>query len=208
MESLVIPLCLAFGGGHYGLCFGYFDAWIDRMNRSTIKQHLLDRKMDISLHPVWISEHTRAATFPLWNLSGQMVGYQRYMPDKDKIKRNNPTEGRYFTRVGVKDTVGVWGLESWRLSNTLFVTEGIFDACRITYNGHSAVALLSYAISRSCRRWLETVRCSRKVVGICDSDDSGVKLSRYVDDYYQLSNGDLGDADEDTVRYIVKKYQR
>jgi hypothetical protein len=161
--------------------------------------------MDQNLHHVWVCEELECATFPLWNLSGQLVGYQRYRPFKSKVPNNNPTEGRYFTRV--KDSkVGVWGLESWNLSETLFVTERVFDACRLTYYGYSAIAVLSCDLSQTTRSWLSLVRARRKVVVVCDADPSGKKLAKYGHVSYTLPEGDLGDASEEMVMELCKKY--
>jgi 5S rRNA maturation endonuclease (ribonuclease M5) len=75
--------------------------------------------------------------------------------------------------------VGVWGLESYYLSDTLFITEGVFDAARISYFGYAAVATLSNDIGASTANWLSTVRSSRLVVAICDNDAGGRRLAKY-----------------------------
>jgi hypothetical protein len=116
--------------------------------------HLHSRYLDTKLHRVWIDENSKVATFPLWNLSGQLVGYQQYRPGASKERKNDPRDGRYFTRL--KDSkIGVWGLESYHLSNTLFITEGIFDAARISYFGYAAVATLSNDLATPTARWLQ-----------------------------------------------------
>ena len=172
----------------------------------TVQQHLESRYLDLNLHRTWIAEELGCAVFPLWNLSGQIVGYQRYRPNASKEKNNDPREGRYFTRVK-EGKVGVWGLESWHLSDTLFITEGVFDACRITARGYSAIGLLSFDVSATTKRWLWTVRKFRRVVAVCDNDPSGLKLrtlahtSTVVEGY-----GDLGDASEEYVTHLLKKY--
>jgi hypothetical protein len=71
-----------------------------------------------------------------------MTGFQQYRPAANKQKDNHPRDSRYFT-YRKNRVVGVWGLESWSLSNTLFVTEGVFDAARLTARGYSAIATLS-----------------------------------------------------------------
>lgn len=171
----------------------------------SVKQHLQDRYLDTNLHTVWVSEELRCATFPLWNLSGQITGYQRYRPDGNKEKNNDPREGRYFTRV--KDgKVGVWGLESWYASDTLFVTEGVFDACRVTALGYSAVAVLSFAVGPTTSQWLKLCRAQRPVVVVCDNDPSGLKLKKYGHEYHVVETGDLGDASEQYVINLLEKY--
>lgn len=171
----------------------------------TVKQHLSSRYLDTDIHPTWISEELKCCTFPIWNLTGQLIGYQRYRPNAPKTMTNDPREGRYFTRI--KDgKVGVWGLESWHFSNTLFITEGVFDACRLTNKGASAVALFSYAVSKTSQNWLHTVRQSRPVVAVCDNDSSGLKLRKYGHIYHVVEKDDLGDASEEYVESLIGKF--
>ena len=99
------------------------------MGPDSVALHLHSRYFSMNLHRAWLDEGV--ATFPLWNLSGQLVGYQQYRPFADKKAKNDPREGRYFTRLS-RDRVGVWGLESWQFSDVLFLCEGVFDACKVT----------------------------------------------------------------------------
>lgn len=172
----------------------------------TVLAHLHSRHMNTQLHRVWINDIEGYASFAIWNLSGQLIGYQRYRPEGSKDKNNDPREGRYFTRIKDKK-VGVWGLESWSLSNTLFVTEGIFDACRITKLGYSAIAVFGNDLSDSTKRWLWAVRQFRTVIAVCDNDAPGKRLARYshishvVEDYK-----DLGEASDIYVCNLIKNY--
>lgn len=43
----------------------------------TIREHLKDRDVDFSVDKVFVNEELNTATFPFYNLSGQMVGYQQ-----------------------------------------------------------------------------------------------------------------------------------
>lgn len=169
----------------------------------TILAHLHSRYLNTKLHKVWVNEQEGVATFPIWNLSGQLLGYQAYSPDKDKTAQNDPRYGRYFTRL--KDgKVGVWGLESWSLSNTLYVTEGIFDAARITYFGYSAIAVFGNALSHSCEKWLWLVKQNRPVVTICDNDEAGKKLQKYGHKSHTVMKyKDLGEADQTYVKALL-----
>ena len=147
------------------------------MLSNTVQNHLKDRRLNSSLHTVWVDEAEGVATFPLWNLSGQWVAFQQYRPAATKKKDNHPRDSRYFTWRKAK-VVGVWGLESWRLSNTLYVTEGLFDACSLTALGYSAVATLSNDVDASTMRWFAMVRQSRPVVVFYDDDAAGRKLMK------------------------------
>ena len=178
-----------------------------------LEQHLKDRHFNTSLHKVWLLEtpSERSATFPLWNLSGQLVGYQRYRPDATKEKKNDPREGRYFTRV--KDRrVGVWGLESWRQSAALLVTEGIFDAARLTNAGWAAIGVLSYDINDTTRSWLSILRQHRTLIAVCDGDSSGKKLSKYTQHAIMCPDdkdvGSLSDQEFEDLQITLNEYTK
>lgn len=171
----------------------------------TVLQNLRSRYFDMNLHTVWVDEDEGVATFPLWNLSGQLVGYQQYRPSATKKKDNHPKMSRYFTYRKNK-VVGVWGLESWNLSNTLFVTEGTFDACRLTSLGYSAVASLSNDVAPNVAQWLWAVGKSRSVVAVCDNDVAGRRLAKHASVFHVVDQGDLGDATEDYVKKLIEEY--
>jgi len=173
----------------------------------TVREHLQDRHVNLSLHRPVVDEQERVATFFLYNLSGQIVGYQQYRPDAGKEKQNNPKEGRYFT-YRLKQTVGVWGLESLHLRTDLvFVTEGIFDAARLTELGQPALAVLSNDPNHDLRNFL--VCLGRKIVAVCDPDRAGRKLAK-VGNFVEImpENYDLGDAPAEYVNQLISKYQQ
>ena len=173
-----------------------------------ILDHLKSRHLDTNLHTAWINQEEQCATFPCWNLSGQMTGYQIYRPNKGKKKNNNPYEGRYFIRK-TKGVVSVWGLESWNLSNVLFLTEGIFDAARLTGRGYSAVALFSNDIDSMTRMWLWIVQKMRPVVSICDNDSAGMKMKKYGHSYHVVEDAkDLSESDDEYVTNLLKEYEK
>lgn len=173
-------------------------------NRTTIKQHLLNRRVDLALHKPKIDEEERIATFYLSNGNGIISGYQQYRPDATKEKHNNPKEGRYFTYRG-KDKIAVFGLESLCYqSNVIFVTEGIFDAVRITEYGKPALAILSNDPSADLKNFL--VSLGKPIVAILDDDPAGRKLASSTHFSYTCKNGDLGDASTHEVKEILWHY--
>lgn len=102
----------------------------------------------------------------------------------------------------------VWGLESWNFSKTLFLTEGLFDAARMTYMGYSAVAVFSNNPVNH-RSWLKVVKANRPVVVLCDNDSAGTKLAKYGSTSYTITSAkDVGDASADELEYVVKKLHR
>lgn len=171
---------------------------------NTVEQHLLDRHIDLQLHRPMIDEAERVATFWLYNLSGQIIGYQHYRPDNSKELNNDPNESRYFTCVKGPKIV-CWGIESLHLSpNVLFVTEGVFDAARLTELGYSAVAVLCNDPKPEFKTWLSMLPQTK--VAVCDNDAAGRKLAKFGD-YAEFTLGkDLGDSDDSYVQELLKKY--
>lgn len=171
----------------------------------SITQHLLDRHVDLDLHKPVIDSDTYSATFYLYNLSGQLVGFQRYNPLFNKTRRNDEEYGKYFTHRD-KTTHAVWGLESLHLSpNVLFVTEGIFDACRLTELGYSAVATLTNNPPWDLWNWFSFL--NRKIVVVCDDDAAGRKLAKFGHYHTSLNGHDLGDASHEEVLDIIEKFR-
>ena len=153
-----------------------------------VKAHLLER----GLYPAHytVSWDNETASFALWNLSGQWVGYQQYRPHAGKSVPNDPKMSRYYTYA--KSKVAVWGLETylWR-SDVLFVTEGVFDACKLHNLGLPAVAVLSND-PKSLRPWLSSL--PRLTVAVCDDDAAGHKLAKLCSRALICPGGlDLGD---------------
>lgn len=170
-----------------------------------ILDHLKSRYLNTNLHRTWLDENNYLATFPLWNLSNQLVGYQKYNPKGDKKTFNNPTLGKYYT-YRTKPENAVWGLESWNVSNPLFVTEGIFDAARLTWNNMSAIAVMSNDPSDTIKNWLWTIRKFRPVIAVCDNDAAGRKLAKFGTYSEVVEGHDLGDASNEYVDKLIKKY--
>jgi hypothetical protein len=165
-----------------------------------VKQHLHDRRLNPDLYNVSWDEET--ACFLLWNLSGQLVGYQQYRPFADKTVPNNPKLGRYFTYS--KNNISVWGLETYHWRNdVLFVTEGIFDACKLHNQGLPAIAVLSNN-PKQLKPWLGSL--PRLTISVCDNDDAGKRLAN-VSDMAIFCEGDkdLGDMTQHQVVDFLTK---
>lgn len=173
---------------------------------TTVLENLKSRQFDLALHTAWIDEVNIVATFPLWNLSGKMVGYQQYRPNKDKHRDNDPKMSRYYTYKKER-ALAVWGMESWYLTNTLYITEGVFDAARLTAKGVSAIATLSNDLDDTTREWLYIVKATRRVVTICDNDAAGRKLAKFGHNSHTVElYKDLGEADDKYINDLLLKY--
>jgi len=169
-----------------------------------LKHHLMRRHLNLDLHRPVLDDVNRVVTFYLYNLSGQLVGYQQYRPEGEKKPNNNPKEGKYFT-YRQQSTLAVWGVESLHLNNNVvFLTEGLFDAARLTNRGYSAVAALSNSPTSDLRNWLTCLH--KKVVAVCDNDVAGRKLAKFGDVAVFTTDKDLGDSDEEYVTYLITTF--
>ena len=170
-----------------------------------LKQHLIDRGVDFNIHQPILTEDE--AYFLLYNLSGQIVGYQKYNPTYPSRGTNNrQTRDRRYYNYVTSGQIGVFGLESYSLNTrVVFVVEGVFDACRLTRRGVCALAMLTNDPSSSMKNFL--LGLGKTLVAICDNDKSGNKLRRAAH-YSETVIGakDLGDSPEEYVSFLIKKY--
>ena len=171
---------------------------------TTLLEHLKSRHLNVELHRPVLDLENDLATFYLWNLSGGLVGYQQYRRYGEKKPNNNPKLGKYFTHRK-QPTVTVWGVESLHLTpNLLFVTEGVFDAARLTELGYSAVAVLSNDPGADLKNWLKML--NRTVVVVADNDNAGRKLAKFGDVAVFTEDKDLGDSSDEFVANLVKQF--
>ena len=176
------------------------------MNKELI-DHLKSRHLNLELHRPILDEELSIATFLFYNLSEQLVGYQQYNPNGDKKIFNSKLDGRYYT-YRKQPTISIWGLESYYISDgPIFITEGIFDAARITERNQTAFAVCSNDPPKDYKNWFDTL--PRKVIAICDNDPAGEELAKFGD-YYEIvpDNKDVGDSSEEYVRYLIEKYTK
>lgn len=165
------------------------------------------RDLDITKYS-GVSEYEGVYTFPLWNLSGQLVGYQQYRPDAEKGRMENPRDMRYFTYLP-KNTNTAWGLETLNPKQLhLLVVEGIFDAVKLHNAGINALAVLAND-PKPLKRWLDTL--GYLIVPVCDGDEAGKKLASLTNcaKVEQLPAGfDVGDMSGNCVDELFGRYAR
>lgn len=168
-----------------------------------LQEHLKQRHLDVDRYN-GIMFMGDVIIFPLWNLSGQFVGYQQYRPGASKERRNDPRDGRYYTSLhGDKNEkpLAVWGLESLTYDRRyVVIVEGIFDACQLHNMDVPCVALLTSS-HKHCRNWLTSL--SRKVYKV--EDDHGSKLGPYEQLKIPEGRNDLGDCLEDEIGEMLCK---
>jgi hypothetical protein len=173
--------------------------------------HLRSRGVDPDKSTVLLDKENGIATFLLYNLSGQLVGYQRYNPRGDKKDHSNSLMAKYYNYV-IKlskdgkgtSAIAVWGLEDIDMSSPyLFVTEGIFDAVKLKNMGISAIAVLSNNPIH-LKPWLMALQ--KKIIAVLDHDDSGSKLKSIADFHITTPEPykDLGEMpDEEVVKFMT-----
>lgn len=78
-----------------------------------LRKHLRSRHFNLDLHRALLDEELGVASFLLYNLSGQLVGYQQYNPLGDKKVFNSKLGGKYYTyRNKNQPTIAIWGIIS------------------------------------------------------------------------------------------------
>lgn len=176
-----------------------------------MKQHLAERHLDLSRYSgVLVDPRDDAVTFLLWNLSGQCVGYQTYRPAGSKERNNIKDESKYYLMPGEEDPNGVkdarkriavWGLETYVPGETLYVTEGIFDAAVLHTLGLPAIAVLANH-PKKLRSWLRTLPVRK--VAVVDGDAAGRKLGRICDAMVECPEGeDPGSLGPDALKELL-----
>ena len=176
--------------------------WAYCQSMKTVLEHLKDRHLDVNLHRPMIDEEERVATFYLYDLVGRAVGYHQYRPEGEKKLPNDFKNGKYFTwRKGYAP----WGVESLYLTpHVVFITEGMFDAARLTERGYSALATLSNDPQSDFKNWLRFLGC--RVIAVCDNDNAGRRLAKFGDVAVFTEEKDLGDSSDEYVDWLVKEY--
>ncbi|MBM25455.1 MAG: hypothetical protein CL760_07210 [Chloroflexi bacterium] len=180
---------------------------------TTLLTHLKNRHVNTELYKgLTVSEEEQTATFLLWNLSGQLVGYQQYRPERPKMDHTlDPRELRYFTYATKlepkRQMHAVFGLDLLNKNNkTLFVVEGVFDAVRLHNLGLNCLAMLG-CNPKQMKTWLWSM--DYDVVPVCEGDKAGKKLKNLSNNGKSLflSEGvDLGDMTNEEVLETFKEY--
>ena len=154
-----------------------------------MKPHLLDHLSQryLTESQVWNSDGDAVVQFPLYNLSGQLLGYQQYRPFAEtKQNPECPSEAKYFNYLPT-NKVTAYGLESLNYDDPLlFVVEGVFDAVRFHNMGLNCLAVLS-CDPKHLKEWLRLLPFYK--VAVCDGGAAGLKLAKYGDLYFQCREG-------------------
>jgi len=172
----------------------------------SLLDHLKSRGIDPEKTRVIVDEESGMATFLLFNLSGQLVGHQRYNPNGSKSVRGNFDWARYYTHVaaeGDRKKIAVWGLESLSVDDPfVFVTEGIFDANKVQNAGYPAIAVLTNH-PVALRSWFRAL--GKRIIAITDADEAGRKLAALADESHVVPppHKDLGEMPQPDVDAFI-----
>ncbi len=166
-------------------------------------KHLEERGMNPKLYNLQKSYSASAITFYLWNLSGQLVGYQQYRPNKTEKKTNNPKLSRYFTYLK-RDMDGVFGLELLDFNQkTIYIVEGVFKAGVLHRLGYNALAVLTSHPKRM-KPWFRILRAQGwNLVAIGDNDSAGQKLVNTLKSGF-LSPMDLDEMKDEEIISLLR----
>lgn len=182
------------------------------LNEIDISSHLKSRGVDIDKTRVVVDEKDGVAYFFLYNLSGKIVGYQRYNPSGVKSISGNKRQTKVdlsllrYKTFRNKDEIVVYGIESYDIkSKYLFVVEGIFDCIKIQNAGYPAIAVLSNNPSNDIKSWIKTL--PQEIIVIADKDDAGSKLKKIGHRNFVAPAGykDLGEMPQYVVNSFLKQ---
>ena len=171
--------------------------------------HLLSRWFDTAKYPnVVVTDDI--VFLPLYNMSGKVVGYQTYNPSQPKKEVGDYLKQKYclwITRPAASKNgeLAVWGLETVEWTDKiLFLTEGVFDACRLHWHGLPAVAVLGNNPLPLCS-WLDAL--PSKKVACVQGDKAGLNLAKFGDEKVWLpKDKDVGDLTEMEFAAYFGKY--
>lgn len=178
----------------------------------SITTHLKERHFSVeSYSTVFVSEEHGKAYFMLYGFGGELVGYQCYTPLLPKrANRLEDHERRYYTYLTkeageIKKTA--FGLETITPeTKEIFLTEGVFDACRLHELGLCALALLGSDVEHLKE---QLFLLGIKLIPVCEGDEAGLKLAKLAtsEEVIHLPEGkDLGDMELSTIKSIFMKY--
>ncbi|HCJ6328381.1 toprim domain-containing protein [Acinetobacter baumannii] len=144
-----------------------------------LRHHLHGRLFNPDLYNnIVVDEENQILTVYLHNMSGQIVGYQKYNPNCEDKTGKDPKNTRYFT-YRTPGQNAVWGLEFLDSDRPeLFIVEGIFKASVLHLLGFNAIAILTSSPSPSLLNWIYTL--PYQAIAIGDADKAGENLVRKI----------------------------
>jgi hypothetical protein len=186
------------------------------INEGNLLDHLKSRGLDTEKTHVLYDEESGNTYFFLYNLSGQMIGYQKYNPEG--VKKEYGEEARYYTFLGKeydkldnanRSKISVYGLETYDVHKKyIFVVEGIWDVIKLHNMGEPAFANLGNSLSDQQRNWYNTL--PQEIIVIRDKDDAGKNLVKIADHVYTAPGDykDLGEMSQEEVNKFISNIKK
>jgi len=186
--------------------------------KENITQELIGRdvKLNDPRFPLIVdTEENDVAYFPLFNLSGKFVGYQRYNPKGLKAptqkQRNTMStkDFKYYTYVTRENPekniphIAVYGLHTLDKRPYVFIVEGIFDAVKLIRLNQPVIAVLGNH-PKQLKNFFFTLQ--KKIIGVLDDDNAGKKLKSLTNKSYTTPKPykDLGDMPLKEIKLFLK----
>jgi hypothetical protein len=174
---------------------------------SYLLDHLKSRGLDLEKTHIIYDEQKGDAYFFIYNLTGQLIGYQKYNPNNPKVD-DMGEDGRYFSHIRKEllgqGKVGVYGLETYQMDKKyLFIAEGIFDIIKIHNMGEPGIANLGCSLSKQAINWYRTLPQIK--ILIQDKDEAGKELTQIADYVLTVPDPykDLGDMPQNEVDVFI-----
>lgn len=174
--------------------------------------HVLSRGVDPDKTYFVYDRKTNNTYFFIYNLSGDIVGYQKYNPDNPK-ETGLGYMGRYFTKVQKGATghskIAVYGLETYKIdSKYIFIAEGVFDIIKIHNMNEPGIANLGCSVSKQAINWYSTIPQIKIVIQ--DRDDAGTELGKVGDYIYTVPEPykDLGEMPQKEVNKFIENIKK
>ncbi len=174
-----------------------------------VKDHLKRRLLNVKLYSgLWLDEAGNVVTFGLWNLSGQLVGFQQYKPLAGKGRCENLSDMRYFNiagKVGKHSKLLAFGVELLDTKQrVLFLAEGVFDVTPLHNRGVNALATMTNNPTH-LKSWLRSL--GYYIVALCEGDSAGQKLANVADEAVYLPEGkDPAEMSDEWFDELINKY--
>jgi hypothetical protein len=191
------------------------------MKHTPFYYHLMDRGWRGWLNS-WVDWETETVTFPLYSHNTQphlarsmdcpkWIGYQRYRWNQPKVRGNSSREQRYYTYVQEEHKgMAVYGWDNCFGHGPLFITEGIFDALKVTNCWWDCIALTTNQPTKQAKQWLNDITYGRKVIALLDRGEPYIRWMRIASEcwYPPEPYGDIGDMPLDEVsEFILENLQ-
>lgn len=178
-----------------------------------IREHLLVRRCPLELEGIMISEEENVCTFWLYNLFGQIVGYQRYNPlgiknynPKDEVSKYNQKYWTYLSDYYFKDKACLWGWQFYDSEvKNVYLVEGIFDALALIDLGYVNVFATLGNEPKVLKNQIRLLGDVHTIIVFNDGDSAGKKLRKYGDYSFEVTGGkDCGDLSKDDLGTFVR----